>query len=634
MAFKSDANTKGKQADYCKSNSNGIRPPPTGQRQSNLMRSFAMAARHIVLGALLITLFIAPGVNSGPVFGDERPASLPADFTTRVDGLFAKWNRRDIPGCAVGIVHRGQVIYRKGFGSEDLEYQVPNTPQTVFDMSVSPSLTCVCLAMLMDEGKISPEDDLRKFVPEMHGFDPPIRIRDMVRCRSGLWEQIALPILVGWEIAPLQYPYTEADFLTLLAGQKTLPFQPGSRYLYSGSDYFLLGLIVKRVSGQSLAEFAQKRVFAPLGMSRSFLEEDPSRVVEQRAVGHYKQVGDAWHLWRSTAYMVGGGGLNTCVDDLCRWDRNFAHNRLPGGKYLDEFLREGTLLENRYVLDADAAIKEKDPEARRASPPGQYRGLRHRLFTSNAWGGSAAISQFPDQEFTAICLSNNEDISSWKMTQLITDLALGDRLAPETSRTPAPATSGLPTVKLDEAELRDKFGAYRTKYNGTIWRITFHDGTLRLTDAFHATYPLRPLSATRFDPQGPGFPPTAQLIFSRPAAGSPWSLTEEWDLPDHKARIQFQAVDLVHPTSDQLKEYAGRYENDELAAIYRLAVRDGRLWLRVNSRRWEALDATVRDEFVPADIRTITFLRNGKAEVTGLSIDVGSRLTGVQFTKR
>ena len=138
--------------------------------------------------------------------------------------------------------------------------------------------------------------------------------------------------------------------------------------------------------------------------------------------------------------------------------------------------------------------------------------------------------------------------------------------------------------------------------------------------------------------RGPGFPSTAQLVYSRPAAGSPWSLTEEWDLPDNKARIEFQAVETVDPTPDQLKEYAGRYESDELAATYRLAVRDGRLWLRVNSRRWEALEATVRDEFVhmqePADFRIITFLRNEKGEVTGLSIDIGGRLSGVRFTKR
>ena len=397
-----------------------------------------MAVREIISGVLLITLLISPGASCGPVFGDEPPANLPADFNARVDALFAKWNRRDTPGCAVGIVHRDQVIYRKGFGSADLEYQVPNTPQTVFDVSVvAQSLTCVCLAMLMDEGKVSPEDDLHKFVPEMHLFDPPIRIQDMVRCRTGLWDQIAVPALVGWEIAPLQHPYTEADMLSLLAGQKTLPFRPGSQYRYSSGDYFLLGLIAKRISGQSLAEFARKRVFAPLGMSRTFFEEDPGAVIEQRAVGHYKRVGDAWHLWRPTAYMVGGFGLKTSVEDLCRWDRNFAHNRLPGGKYLDEFFREGTLLGNRSVLDADAAIKENDPEARRKSPPGQYRGLRRRQFTGGGWGTSAAMAQFPDEKFTVICLSNNDDIASWNMTHRIADLALGDRLAPRSPGPPA-----------------------------------------------------------------------------------------------------------------------------------------------------------------------------------------------------
>jgi CubicO group peptidase (beta-lactamase class C family) len=598
-----------------------------------------MAVREIISCVLLITLFIVSAASCGPVFGDEPPASLPADFTARVDGLFAKWNRRDTPGCAVGIVHRGQVIYSKGFGSADLEYQAPNTPQTVFEgMAFSQSLTCACLALLLDEGKLAPEDDLRKFVPEMHPFDLPIRIQDMVRCRSGLWDQIAVPILVGWENAPLQSPYTEADLLSLLAGQKTLPFQPGSQYRYSSGDYFLLGLIVKRISGQSLAEFARKRVFAPLGMTRTFFEEDPTCVVEQRAVGHYKRVGDAWHLWRPTAYMVGGSALKTCVEDLCRWDQNFAHNRLPGGKYLDEFFREGTLLGNRPCLDADANLKENNPEARRESPPGQYRGLRRRQFTGGAWGINAAMTQFPDQEFTVICLSNNDDIASWKMNQRIADLALGDRLAPQAPRTPARAASELPTVELKEADLRDKIGAYRMKSTGSVWRITLQDGTLQLTDHWKATCPLRPLSAPSFDPEGPGFSASTQLVFSRPVAGSPWSLTSEWDEPDNKGRLEFQAVEPVDPTPDQLKEYAGRYESDELAATYRLAVRDGRLWLRVNSGRWEALDATVHDEFVhmqePADIRIITFLRNEKGEVTGLSIDCGTRLRGVRFTKR
>jgi hypothetical protein len=246
------------------------------------------------------------------------------------------------------------------------------------------------------------------------------------------------------------------------------------------------------------------------------------------------------------------------------------------------------------------------------------------------------MTQFPDQEFSVICLSNNDDIASWKMNERIADVALGDRLAPQAPRTPARAVSELPTMELNEADLRDKLGAYRMRNTRFVWRLTLQDGTLQLTDQFKATCPLRPLSATRFDPDGPGFSPTTQLVFSRSAAGARWSLSVDSGDPEEIWKRDFEAVELANLTPGQLQEYAGRYESDELAATYRLAVRDGRLWLRVNSRRWEALDATIRDEFVhmqePADVRIINFLRNEKGEVTGLSIDCGW-VTGVRFTK-
>src|SRR5688500_11981444 len=113
-------------------------------------------------------------------------AEAPSDFVPQVDELLAKHNRTDVPGCAVGIIHHGELVYSKGFGSANLEYEVPNTPQTLFETaSFSKSFTCLCVALLMDEQKILPDDDIRKFVPEMHAFDPPLRIRDLVRCESG-----------------------------------------------------------------------------------------------------------------------------------------------------------------------------------------------------------------------------------------------------------------------------------------------------------------------------------------------------------------------------------------------------------------------------------------------------------------
>jgi CubicO group peptidase (beta-lactamase class C family) len=593
-----------------------------------------MSARFSVYWALLLAgMSVLPRVRA-----DEPPPRNGNDLEARADELFASWNRHDSPGCAVGIVQGGKLIYSKGFGSANLEYGVPNTPQTVIDvMSFTKSLTCACLAMLMDEGKLAPDDELRKYVPEMHPFDPPIRIRDLVCCKSGIWDQTSLSILIGCENAPQQVPLREADYFSLLAGQRTLPFQPGTEHRYSGGDYFLLGTIINRITGQSLGEFARRRIFEPLGMRRTFFQEDATRVVEQRMVGHWKPTGDEWRIWRPTGYWAGGGNLNTCVDDLYRWDQAFSGRALPRGKYLSELLEEGTLLGNRYCLDADAAMKETNRLARDDALPGKYRGLRRRQFTGGAWGMTSAMTQFPDQEFTAICLSNCEEITAWHITRRIADLYLADRLQPVAVRPTMRPASELPTASVSEAELRDKVGAYRVKNRGVIWTIALADGGLALTNHLGATMRLRPLSATRFDPEGPWQYPTTQYVFA-PVDSGPPMLTTQWDEPENPGQLEFDRVELVDPTPTELAEMAGEYFCDELAAVYRLEVRDGKLWLRVNSRRWEQLDATVRDEFIPhirepADARQITFLRNSSGQVTGLSIDY-YRIRDVRFEKQ
>jgi hypothetical protein len=423
--------------------------------------------------------------------------------------------------------------------------------------------------------------------------------------------------------------------MSLLTGQKALPFKPGEQFAYSSGDYFLLGLIVKRVSGESLANFAKERVFEPLGMNRTFFAEDESLVVKDRAVGHYRRDG-VWHQWRAMASWAGGGGLKTCVADLYRLDQNFSKNQLPSGKHLHELLREGTLLGNRYCLDVDAYLKETNPESRRDSPPGQYRGLRRRQFTGGAWGFSAAMSQFPDQEVTIICLSNCDDITAWTMNARIADLMLGDNFPqpPALAGTPA---ADLPTVAVPEAELREAVGAYRMKSTNLIWQIAFQDGALSMIDHLNAAHRLRPLGGMRFDPEGE-FYSTTQFVFSRARAGAPMSFRSVWHEPDNRGILDFEPVRLVDPSPDELAKYAGDYESDELAATYRVRVRDKALWLRINSRRWEQLDATVRDEFIPHlrepwDGRQITFLRDENGEVRGLSAAY-YRVKGVRFEKR
>jgi CubicO group peptidase (beta-lactamase class C family) len=181
-------------------------------------------ARSLALVASLL-------VSSWTASADSTPEA-------QVDELFARWNRREVPGCAVAIVRDGAVVYAKGFGAAHLDYEVPNTPETVFDVgSMAKSFTCACVALLLDRGQIAVDDDVRKYVGELRQRDPPVRVRDLIRCRSGIWDQWHLVQLVGWSSEPIQAPFSDAELLTLLGGQKSLPFEPGSKFQYGSSDY-------------------------------------------------------------------------------------------------------------------------------------------------------------------------------------------------------------------------------------------------------------------------------------------------------------------------------------------------------------------------------------------------------------
>ena len=141
--------------------------------------------------------------------------------------MFAKYDRPDVPGCAVGIIQDGKLIYSKGFGSANLDYEIAITPQTSFDVaSVTKSFTSVCLALLMDQGKLRPEDDIRKYLPEMHAFDPPITVGDLLRCHSGLRDYIHLMQLAGWPLEPSWVEYTEPTCFRFCPPNGLCSFRP------------------------------------------------------------------------------------------------------------------------------------------------------------------------------------------------------------------------------------------------------------------------------------------------------------------------------------------------------------------------------------------------------------------------
>src|SRR5690349_3241656 len=244
-----------------------------------------------------------------------RAQTFAPDMAKQVDKVFAKWDRADSPGCALGVYRGGQIVYKRGYGMEDLNQDVHITPRTVFHVaSMSKQFTAASIVLLAQQGKLSLDDDVRKYIPELPDFQQKITIRNLVYHTSGLRDQWALLELAGWRYS--KDLITDEDVLSVLTRQKELNFKPGERHVYSNTGYTLLGLIVKRVSGLSLREFTIKNIFEPLGMTRTHFRDDHAEIIKHNAVGYEQETGKPFEISITNFDTVGATSLHTTVEDL------------------------------------------------------------------------------------------------------------------------------------------------------------------------------------------------------------------------------------------------------------------------------------------------------------------------------
>src|SRR5215470_9955031 len=207
-----------------------------------------------------------------------------ANLTAKVDAIFANYNKPDSPGCALGVIKDGKLVYARGYGMANLEHNIPNGPQIVYDIgSMSKQFTAASILLLAVQDKISLDDDARKYIPELPAYQQPITIRHMLHHTSGLRDYAELFGLAG---SNFEDTSTDDDALKMIVRQKALNFTPGAEWLYSNSGYFLLSLSVKRASGKTLAEFAREQIFDPLGMKSTLYLDDHKRIVPRRATAY------------------------------------------------------------------------------------------------------------------------------------------------------------------------------------------------------------------------------------------------------------------------------------------------------------------------------------------------------------
>jgi len=234
--------------------------------------------------------------------------------------------RQDAPGAVVAVIRRNEVLFAKGYGLANLEYGVAITPRTAFYLaSAGKQFTAYAVALLASEGRLSLDDPVQKYVPEL-GIEQPVTIRQLLHHTGGLRDFEALLALAGTRRSDL---VTQSDLLAVIAAERELNFLPGTEHLYSNSGYTLLATVVERVTKQSFRQFLRERVFKPLGMADSFVGDDAGQIIGQRADSYVRTLsGFAKVVAPFSGY--GSGGIYSTAEDLGRWLGNFEQPRVGG----------------------------------------------------------------------------------------------------------------------------------------------------------------------------------------------------------------------------------------------------------------------------------------------------------------
>lgn len=403
--------------------------------------------------------------------------------TEMVDRLFQPWNRKGSPGCALALIQDGKIVYKRGYGQANLELNVPITPRSVFYLgSCSKQFTAMSVALLAREGKISLDDDIRKYIPEIPDYGQLISIRHLIHHTSGFRDYLTLLEIAGVPFGN----YHEEDVLELIGRQKELNFRPGEKYLYSNSGYFLLAVIVKRASGKSLREYANEKIFNPLGMKNTRFHDDFKELIPNRASGYFPGPGGCFLNFISTFDCVGSGGLYSTVEDLSLWDLNFEQAKIGGPELIRQIQSPGTLT-NGEVLDYAFGLIV-----------GTYRGLKTVSHGGALGGYRAMMARFPEQNFSVICLANLSTSSLGQLGWKIADIYLEnyfckeegkeDKAKEESSKPPAPDLPKPPSLTAEE--LRAYTGEYWSEELGVSFFVSLEEGKLTLIRKNAAALPL------------------------------------------------------------------------------------------------------------------------------------------------
>ncbi|AHM58805.1 beta-lactamase [Flammeovirgaceae bacterium 311] len=410
---------------------------------------------------LLFFLFLPAGLQ-------VNAQSLEKDL----DALFDVHYPSGQPGAIVLVAKDGNVIYRKAFGSADLELGVPMKPEHVIELgSITKQFTAVAILMLMEEGKLSLQDPLSKYISDYPNGEN-ITIHHLLNHTSGIPNHLGMPELPpkALDISPLE---TIAVFKN-----KPGDFAPGEKWKYSNAGYILLGYIIEQASKMTYEDFIETKIFQPLGM-RNSQYGNKREIIPNRASGYNPDPSGKGYRngeFLSMTVPYAGGALMSTVDDMLIWNQAVRNNNLISEK-------------NKQLTFKTTTLNNGE-----TSYYGYGREIR-KLYGSPTLEHGGGVSSgyltfgvyLPKENIYTILLSNNHSINPEKIALDATAIVMGKPMI--TSKT---------QVSLPENTLKQWTGSYIFE-DGALRHITFKDGNLySKREGTETSFPLLPISANEY----------------------------------------------------------------------------------------------------------------------------------------
>ena len=522
------------------------------------------------------------------------PCAL-ASTDTRIDAIFAPFARDDAPGCAVGVYRSGEIVFTGAYGMADVAQHVPLRDTTTFSIaSTTKPFTALAVLLLEAEGKIKLDDDVRRYVPELPVFGPPITVRNLLNHTSGLRDYWNLFNMAGWRSSDVE---TESDVLWLVQRQRALNHPTGSEFLYTNTGYILLAVMVERVSGMPFRQFLTERIFAPLGMTRSDVKVTMGQVVDGLATGYWGHDPATLRAAIRPYAFAGNTGIVTTVRDLARFDANFDEPKVGTMSMLDAMSVPGRLKDGTtFGYGLGFFI-------------GTHRGHRMISHAGSDLGYKADFIRFPEDRLTVTVLCNAFDIAPTPLALQVADLYLSE-IEPTVTPPPSPPPpQGSPSVPSPSLA-----GLYWHGATGGIHRFFFKDGKLLLDGGGEGLFDLAPLADGSY--RLTAAPRRYVFTFvERPGA----SLALEEDIEGSPKRTYERVPESMQATRP-LDDLAGPYYSAEVDATWTFVLRSGQLVLERRRMDPDPLTRLFGDVFQSEAGYLIEFTRNKRGKVATMEV--------------